>query len=569
MAGTTDFRDAGGVASGPSDLPAPSEEDGARSSTRLARLTWGFVALGLIVRAFRYAMDFPLWGDEAALAANFLSRGYRGLLAPLEFYQVAPPLFLWVELTVVKAFGFSEYSLRLFPFACGLASMVLFRHVARRLLGGLPMLLAVGVFAVAPHPIRHCADVKPYATDLLVALGLLALAVDWLREPGHSRRLWWLAIASPLAMGLSHPAAFVAMGIGLALAIPAWRTGRWSIRLGAAAALVAPVASFLALFVLVTGSQCDGSGLQGMRGYWGDSFPPLGEPLRLVRWLILTHTGSMFAYPDGGQRGESTATAILCIVAIVTLWRRGCRPPLTLLLAPFGLTLVAASLRRYPYGGEARIAQHLAPMICLLTGLGASVVVLTLPRPRDRSRGLALALIGLGLLGMGSVARDFATPYRSDFELHAREFARWFWIEKGRDSELACARADYGVIEPRSLHFATALYVCYREICRPRLHEGGPRLGAVTGDHPLRCAVLDEFPMTNPSFVAFKDVISARLPLRAIDRFVIESRSGPRRQVVTVFEFAPSGTHPGPIEVRETRWPPAGFQVASRASRPD
>ena len=567
MAGTMDLRD-GGAAPGPLELAArPGDEDDARSSRRLALATWAFVALGVFVRVFRYAMDFPFWKDEAALAANFLARDFRGLLAPLEFYQVAPPLFLWVELAAVKAFGFSEYSLRLFPIICGVASMFLFRRVAGRLLGSLPMLLAVAIFAVSPHPIRHSADVKPYASDLLVALVMLALAVDWWRDRGRSRPLWWLAIFSPVAIGLSHPAVFVATGIGLALAIPAWRTGRWTNRLGVAAALIAPAASFLALFVLLTSSQSHGTGLRGMCDYWEDSFPPIGEPLRLIRWLILTHTGSMAAYPDGGQRGGSTATAILCIIAIATLWRRRVRTPLALLLAPFGLTLAAATLRRYPYGGEARIAQHLAPMICLMAGLGWAVVLRALPRPRDTSRGLALAVIGLAALGIGSVVRDRATPYRSDYEHHSREFARWFWNEKSRGAELACSRAEFAVVEPRPLHFSTAMYACYREICRPKPPEGGPRLGDVTADHPLRCVVFDEFPLANPSFVPLKDVICATFPLRSVEKFVIESEYDPKRQVVTLFEFAPPSPHPGPIITREMRWPPAESQVASGSRR--
>ena len=42
------------------------------------------------------------------------------------------------------------------------------------------------------------------------------------------------------------------------------------------------------------------------------------------------------------------------------------------LLAPFALALVAASLKRYPYGSEARLMQFAAPSICLLSGLGAA-----------------------------------------------------------------------------------------------------------------------------------------------------------------------------------------------------
>ena len=145
-----------------------------------------------------------------------------------------------------------------------------------------------------------------------------------------------------------------------------------------------------------------------------------------------------------------------------------------------------------------------------MAGLGVAVILRALPRPRDFSRGMVLVMLGLVVLGIGSVARDRASPYRTDYEHHAREFARWFWKEKSRDAELACARSEYGVIEPGTQHYNAALYICYREICRPRPPEDGPRLGAVTGDHPLRCVIFDEFPLANPAFVALKDRISSR-----------------------------------------------------------
>ena len=42
----------------------------------------------------------------------------------------------------------------------------------------MPELLAVAIFAVSVHPIHHAADVKPYASDLLMALALLTPATD-------------------------------------------------------------------------------------------------------------------------------------------------------------------------------------------------------------------------------------------------------------------------------------------------------------------------------------------------------------------------------------------------------
>ena len=83
-----------------------------------------------------YLLDFPLWWDEAFVAVNFLRRGYLDLLRPLDYGQVCPLLFLWAELTAVRWSGFSEWSLRLFPLACAVASVVLFRVAAGQVCGG-------------------------------------------------------------------------------------------------------------------------------------------------------------------------------------------------------------------------------------------------------------------------------------------------------------------------------------------------------------------------------------------------------------------------------------------------
>jgi hypothetical protein len=158
---------------------APLEVVPTCDSAWVARATLAFVAIGVLLRVVRYLSKSPLWCDESMLAANLLDRGYLEMLRPLDYRQVCPVLFLFVELTAVKWLGFSELSLRLFPFGCGVASVFLFRHVAGRLLRGEALLFAVAVFAVSSWPLRYAGEVKPYASDLLVALAVLALAVEW------------------------------------------------------------------------------------------------------------------------------------------------------------------------------------------------------------------------------------------------------------------------------------------------------------------------------------------------------------------------------------------------------
>ena len=207
-----------------SDLSTATACEDQTAARRRQRAIWAFVALGILLRIARYAMNYPLWWDEAFVSVNFIRRGYLDLLRPLDYGQVCPILFLWAELTVVKLLGFSEWSLRLFPLVCGIVSVVLFRYAASRVVRGVPLLLAVAIFAMAYHPIRHAADVKPYASDLLAALGLLALAFDWWLDPQRAGRMWALAAVAPLAIALSHPAIFVAGGIALGL-FPSVATG--------------------------------------------------------------------------------------------------------------------------------------------------------------------------------------------------------------------------------------------------------------------------------------------------------------------------------------------------------
>ena len=318
-----------------------------------------------------------------------------------------------------EATGFSEWSLRLFPLVCAIASVVLFRHVAGRVVRGVPLFLAVAIFATSFHPILHAADVKPYASDLLAALILLAIAVEWWRTPVKARWMWAMAAMAPIALALSHPAIFVAAGsvVGLGPAVAnARQRGVW---IAYAVFALSTVSAFLALYFVFTRAQA-AANLTAMQTQWVSAFPPLDDPLALITWLGSVHTGSMFAYPCGGERGASSLTFLLFIVGAGLLWYRGRKTIVLTCLAPFGIALVAAAMRRYPYGGPvahgspARVMQYLAPAICLLAGLGAAAVLTLFRNPGRRRRAVWAALVFLAAVGVIPLAVDAFHPYRAD-----------------------------------------------------------------------------------------------------------------------------------------------------------
>ncbi len=238
----------------------------------LERATWAFVGLGVLLRIVRYLMDYPLWWDEAFVAVNFIRRDYGDLFRPLDYGQVCPILFLWCELTLVKLLGFSEWSLRLFPLVCAVASIVLFRHMASRVVRGVPLLLAVAIFGMSFHPILHAADVKPYASDLLAALILLAIAVEWWRVPEQAGWMWAMAATAPITLALSHPAILVAAGTVFGLAPAVVKARRCAVWIAYTAFALSTIGAFLALYFVFTRAQA-AANLTPMQTQWVRGFP--------------------------------------------------------------------------------------------------------------------------------------------------------------------------------------------------------------------------------------------------------------------------------------------------------
>ena len=460
-------------------LDAPLLAADLRGSVQVGRLVWGFVVLGTLIRLVGYLLRFPLWVDECMLAENFLDRGYLDLLSPLDHDQVAPIGFLWIELACVRVFGFSEWSLRLLPLLCGIGSLFVFRHVASRLLAGIPLVVAVGCLAVAKSPVGLSANAKPYAGDLFVVVVLLALAVEWLRRPDRTIWLWGLAAALPAAFALSFPAVFVAGAVSLGLLVPVWRSGLRRNWCAFAAYHVSLGIAFTGLLWTCTLAKSPFTEAV-MLDYWSlqDGFPPR-EAWHFLYWVTTIHIGEkIFAVPYGAENGGGFLGLVLCIVAAAAMYRRGQRPVLTMFLGIFGLTFLAALLQIYPYGGHNRLAQFFVPPVAISMGAGAGIVLSALRNPVVR-RGLTTGLIcGLGLFGAGVCCRDVLHPFHHVHDGHHREFARQFWRDEPATTTI-CALTDLGedCCKP-------GLYIYYR--CYQRIYSERHHLQQVLTDHEIR-----------------------------------------------------------------------------------
>lgn len=401
----------------------------------LFQLTFLLVVLGITARGVRYLLNFPLWGDEAFVAVNFLARDFRGMWEPLLYHQIVPLGFMWADLAMVKLLGISEWTLRLLPFVSGIAGLLLFWRFARQNFGRATALLAVGMLASAYYPIRHAVEVKPYATDLLISLLLSMSAWSVFRRPERAERWFGVTILTGLAVWCSYPAAFVGGGVGLLLAHIAWQQKSRSAFAGCAVFGVVLLASFVAMYLSYARPHAQAVPALMEIDMWQETFPPVSQPWKLPLYLIETHTGNMFAYPMGGKNGGSTATTLLFIAGLVALWRSH-KPLLLLLLAPLPLNFIAACFEAYPYGGTARTMLYAAPAVCLIAGVGlAAIFARFVPSPH-RLNAVRIACGVFAVIAVGCMIRDIREPYKKPETQENRKAVRWLASQVGPNDQV-------------------------------------------------------------------------------------------------------------------------------------
>jgi 4-amino-4-deoxy-L-arabinose transferase-like glycosyltransferase len=354
---------------------------------------------------------------------NLIERhSYRELLLPLNNLQVAPLGFLAAQFAAIRHAGTSEWALRLFPFLTGLAAVALFARLAWLALKPTGAMCAFGILAATHYVTRYSLDIKPYGTDLMAAALLLMLAVAWMRRPQRLRYLAGLAVAAPVMVFFSYPVVFVAGAVSIGLLPTLWRQpaadGRRVKAWLAFAAYNAALVAAFGLMLHLSGSAQYQATREGMLYHWEEGMPP-ANPLRFLVWIAEVHTAEMFAYPFGAKNGGSSATFLLCLLGVWVLWKQGQKQLLLMLGAGFVLTFAAAVMKRYPYGGSARVAQHLAPAICLLAGAAVAELIARLGEPGKTAHFAAGVLV---VIALGGMTRDIVLPYQTIDDKEVQQF---------------------------------------------------------------------------------------------------------------------------------------------------
>jgi hypothetical protein len=317
--------------------------------------------MGAVLRIARWVHPRSLWLDEIYLAQSVVGRSLHDLLfTPLMDWQAAPAGFLFLVHFCVAIFGSGERSLRLVSLLFGLASLPLMLGVARRVLSGGGVFVAMAFFSFLGPLIYYSNELKPYSCDVVASLAITLAVLRWMDDPNFRRSAIAAAVGA-VAVFFSFPAVFVLAGAGIWMLARRWTAIGQTVVVGAVWA-----GAFALNYLIFLRPFTDGEAHPHLVQYWiaQNAFMPHG-PVDAVEWIfsnlvaIARNPGAMWLdYPD--------AALIGLIVGVVAVAHR--RGKLLLLLAPLPIVLLASAIKQYPFGD--RLALFFVPQYLLLIVVG-------------------------------------------------------------------------------------------------------------------------------------------------------------------------------------------------------
>ncbi len=364
-------------------------------------ISYGLIAVGVMLRLVQYASGRSLWGDEAKLALNIVNRSYPELFQVLDYDQVAPVGFLLVEKAIAQVLGASEAALRLFPLVAGIGALTLAYQLARRTLSPLAVPIALAFVAFSSRLVYYSSEVKPYALDVALTLAILAYGAFDPRTVTRTQAIR-AALIGAIAVWFSYPAVFALAGVGLVCIAPALahqgRPHPKPIRWEPTLLTVLPWAlSFLVFYAVSVHSNTGNSTLQDS---WASrrAFP---ASLPDLDWLFYS-LKRMFEKPLSFPSPVLNYLAIVAwLVGSAAFFRRGRPGAYALLMSPLVMSLLAAYLNKYPF--YSRLIVFLVPLFAMVIAEGIATLLRLRWPAALAGMALAIALLYLPVVTGSSV----------------------------------------------------------------------------------------------------------------------------------------------------------------------
>ncbi len=173
------------------------------------------IIAGIILRSIFLFQNESFWYDTCALGAN-IKKDYLDFFKPLEFIQVAPPLFMILSKFICSIFyqgidlAQKDFILRLIPFFSNILTLPLFTLLVNKMFCN-KNITAVSLFMLSFNPwhIYYACEFKPYSSDCLIAVILLLMFFSLNLKEISIKKLTFISLFFAISVWLSNSAIFI------------------------------------------------------------------------------------------------------------------------------------------------------------------------------------------------------------------------------------------------------------------------------------------------------------------------------------------------------------------------
>ncbi len=342
-------------------------------------LPWLIIAWGLYYRFDQYFFNPSLWLDEALVAVNVINRTFSEILkAPLEYSSyIAPPGFLVMAKLLTVCFGNSDLILRLFPFCCGVLSLLFYYPMAKHYISEAAVPLALFFFALSKPLIYYSSVFKQYSSDVLIVIILLWIVPAYRSYVLTPLRLTSLAAVGSIVVWFSHPSVFILATIGIYIIYPYLMKHQWYSAVKLVTIYLIWLLNFVLLYFLFIHVATPND--KWLHKFWvlKNAFMPSPFSSQGIEWLCNTFE-SILKFP-GGFENFQLAGCLLAIGCVALSANR--KGTLFLLLLPVLIALLVSYSQQYAF--SSRLLLFVLPALYLIISesiVQLHVMLLTYPK---------------------------------------------------------------------------------------------------------------------------------------------------------------------------------------------
>lgn len=332
------------------------------------RAIWAFVAAGLCLRLMQYIPNPSLFLDEAMLAGSIVNRSVADLIGmPLQYDQVAPPLYLLATKGAGFLFGYSEYALRSVAMLSSIVALILFVRLSQLTLNGFAVPFGVFMFSISPALVNYSTMIKQYSSDVLAAVALSIVAIRLIESRFLMRYVLQAALLGTLAVWFSQASIIILAALAPVIIWTSFRTrGSHAVVASLSVALVWCVASSFSVFWarrMMTPATHN-----IMKAYWASGFMPF-PPRSLSDWVWPWRIIRGLYWNALNLWGVASLALVASIWGMVSFWRRGRTDAAMVLCSPVVLAAAISAARLYPFSGRLVLFILPAMVIALAEGI--------------------------------------------------------------------------------------------------------------------------------------------------------------------------------------------------------